>query len=400
MKISQIHIKKNDRFEITSQGFLVADANLTRTGVFDYLDGGKTVRELRPPEAVFSKESLDSLKFAPLTDLHPDEMVSVDNVQKHSIGMVGENIERRGDFVAGKVVIQDKAKIKEILDKFDKGESIELSMGYDAKVIDVSGTDPKDGHFDKTQTEIIYNHASIVPKGRAGRDVKLIMDAEAEFNDKTNPIKKDTEVKTVKFTRGAISTCGLHMDAIDVEVNDDSTGTVNKLSGKIDEAVIVIGKQDEALTTAKTDKEALQAKYDQLVEDNKKTKADLDELTSPDSPKLQAIITARADMETLATTLGVKVEKEDGSKKGSLILRNAIIAAASADGKFDATDRDEVYLAGRYDAVVERVAEAKKKDGDAKLGTFIVDAHKTPEEKTDASDNFSKKSAELCKPAE
>ena len=400
MKTNSIALKKTDRFEITSQGFLVADANLTRIGVFDYYEDGKLVRELRPPDAVFDKASMDSLRFAPLTDLHPDEMISIDNVQKHAIGLVGENIERRGDFVAGKVVIQDKAKIKEILDKFDKGESIELSMGYDAQVDDISGTDPKDGHFDKTQKEIVYNHASIVPRGRAGRDVKLIMDAEAEFDTKTKPKKKDTEVKTVQFIKGAISKCGFHMDAVNAEVNDDSVGTVEKLSGKIDEAVIVIGTQDEALTTAKTDKEALQAKHDQLVEDNAKLKTANDELTSPDSATLQAIIAARADMETLATTLGVKTEKEDGSKHDSPTLRNAIIAAASADGKFDAEGKEEVYLAARYDAVVGMVASAKKKGDDAKLGSFIVDASKKLEGKTDASATFSEKSAALCKPAE
>ena len=177
----KLDARKSDKFEITSQGFLVVDANLTRAGVFDYHDeGGKLVRELRSPEEVFKQESLDSLKFAPLTKFHPKEMVDTKNVKGVQVGSIGENIVRKGDFVSGKVVINDKKEIDEILGKWDRGENVELSMGYDAEVVDVAGEHHKDGNYDKMQTNIVYNHGSIVAKGRAGSQVRLIMDAEDE----------------------------------------------------------------------------------------------------------------------------------------------------------------------------------------------------------------------------
>ena len=46
---------KNDRYQVTPEGFLTCDANVTRAGVFDYKDDrGQTIRELRSPEEVFA----------------------------------------------------------------------------------------------------------------------------------------------------------------------------------------------------------------------------------------------------------------------------------------------------------------------------------------------------------
>lgn len=195
----KLDARKKDRFEITSQGFLVADANLTRSGVFDYHEDGKLIRELRSPEEVFKKESMDSLKFAPLTKFHPKQMVDTGNAKTVQIGMIGENIVKRGDFVGGKVIVTDKKEIEEILDKWDRGEDIELSMGYDAEVVDVSGEHHKDGAYSKMQTNIKYNHGSIVPKGRAGREVKLIMDAEEEASSFLDAEEIDGEHLTKKM---------------------------------------------------------------------------------------------------------------------------------------------------------------------------------------------------------
>jgi hypothetical protein len=499
MKTNNISLQKQDRFEITSQGFLVADANLTRAGVFDYIDEtGKKIRENRPPEEVFKKEALDSMKFAPLTDLHPDEMVTVDNVFRLAKGFVGENIQRKttskGDFAAGKVVITDKKQIDEILDKWDKGESIELSMGYDAQVVDISGVHPTEGHYDRTQQNIIYNHGSIVPRGRAGRDVKLIMDAEREaslvldaeevdrkkfdemFEDQDRPKqtiiiskeaastaaaaekiateflskdesftkgaeetstsfrfrvrepgqfkegsfrtfqvpgkegvsivfgtfknpKKDMEVITVKFKRKGIKAGDLHMDAIDVDISDDSVSVVEKVSGKLDEAVAIIGKKDEAIAKVEGKKDALQGELDQLKEEHAQLKADHEELSDPDSPKLQAMLKARADMEDVAKTLGIDFGEEDDKRMDSTTLRNAIIAATSADGKFDAEGKSADYIAARYDAAVEMVGRAKKEDGDVKLGSFLKDSKKEKEPKVDHAAKFKEQEAKLFESA-
>lgn len=198
----KLDVARKDKYQITSQGFLVVDANLTRAGVFDYYEDGKLIRELRSPEEVFKQESLDSLKFAPLTIQHPKDMVDSNNAKRLQVGMVGENITKRGDYVGGKVVITDQNSIDDILAKWDKGQDVELSMGYKADVVTLAGTHHTDGPYDKAQRDIIYNHASVVDKGRAGSNVKLIrdaMDAEGEASPFLDAEEVDGEHLTKKM---------------------------------------------------------------------------------------------------------------------------------------------------------------------------------------------------------
>ena len=470
----KLDARKRDRFEITSQGFLVADANLTRSGVFDYHEDGKLIRELRSPEEVFKKESMDSLKFAPLTKFHPKEMVDAGNAKGVQIGMIGENIVQRGDYVGGKVIVTDKKEIDEILDKWDRGEDIELSMGYDAEVVDIAGEHHKDGSYSKMQTNIKYNHGSIVPKGRAGREVKLIMDAEGEassfldaeeidgehlkkeMEDQERPLqtiviskevasdltaaktmakdflkkgealskseetstsfrfrqidpsrfkegsfktfkpkgkkgvalvfgalksKTDTEGnKMFKFKKDSVEAGKFKMDSIMEEVEESAKGVVTVLSDKVDEAAIVI------LDMAK-EQDELQAKHDELDEAGKKLQAKVDELSSPTSATVQAMIKERADLEGVAAKLEVKADGEDGKAKGSKTLKVDVISKVHPEFKADGKSDD--YIGARFDAVVEMLKADKDGKAAATLGGFRVDAKKKEgEEKKDPREKF------------
>ena len=367
----KLDARKSDKFQITSQGFLVVDANLTRAGVFDYYDkDGKLVRELRSPEEVFKQASLDSLKFAPLSKFHPTEMVDSNNAKRVQVGSIGENIIRRGDFVSGTVVINDKKEIDEILEKWDRGEDVELSMGYDAEVVDVAGEHHKDGNYDKMQTNIVYNHASIVTKGRAGSQVKLIMDAEDEaiklFNEKQSKLKKDTEGnKMFKFKKDAIKCGAFKMDSIMEDVDDSAKGVVDTLSGKVDEAAGVI-------VTMKKDHNELQAKFDESGEAGKKLQARVDELSDPTSAVVQSMIKERTDLEAVAGQVDVKVAHEDGKSKDSKALRLDIIASVYPEFKGDSQSED--YIKSRCDAIVEGLAAEKDSKAAASLGKFRADA--------------------------
>src|ERR1700722_2731251 len=58
--------------EITAEGWLKADATLTRTGVFKYkMPDGSIIRQLRLPEEVFSRETMKSMEMLPITEDHP-----------------------------------------------------------------------------------------------------------------------------------------------------------------------------------------------------------------------------------------------------------------------------------------------------------------------------------------
>jgi len=171
---------KKDKYEMTSQGFLKADAYVTRTGVFDYYEDDKLIRELRPMEEVFNIDSMETLKMIPITSEHPDGMVDTTNNKSLNVGMTGENVVREGDYLKTKVLITDANCIKEIMKRKSAGLDTELSCGYDVDLVDTCGEHETDGKYDRVQTNIKYNHLAIVDEGRAGSKVKIKLDHNAQ----------------------------------------------------------------------------------------------------------------------------------------------------------------------------------------------------------------------------
>lgn len=173
-------IIRKENFQITDEGFLVIPANFARTGIQTYSEsqGG---RLHRPPEEVFRDESFNSLIGKSVTIEHPRNeigesvFINPENWKTYEVGQVLTS-ERSEDFLYGKLIIKDKSAIEYITGKRNKGESIELSCGYEADREIVSGKTESGEEYDGIQRNIKYNHISLVPKGRAGKDVKMFLD--------------------------------------------------------------------------------------------------------------------------------------------------------------------------------------------------------------------------------
>jgi len=160
----------------TPQGGLVADANLTRTGVFEYRDenGGRR-RELRSPEEVFDQKSLASYPLAPLTVDHPGR-VGPDNWKTHAVGHVGAAVRQAGHFVAGEVHVQHGGA----MERAENGELSEISCGYHCDLDPTPGT-YMGQPYDAVQRNIRINHVALGPKGwgRMGPETRMHMDSGA-----------------------------------------------------------------------------------------------------------------------------------------------------------------------------------------------------------------------------
>ena len=345
---------KNDRYQITPEGFLTCPAAVTRAGVFDYKDeNGRTIRELRSPEEVFDEASLATLSMIPITFEHPQErVVTVDNNRRLNVGVTGENVTHDDEFVNVTVKIMDKEVVAYILDRHRQGKSVELSCGYQAEVLPVSGEYAGEGHYDEVQKNIRYNHLSIVPEGRAGSQVKLKLDSKQE------------EQTMFNFIRSALKIDGFHMDAIEAEVPKEAQGLLSRLSAKLDEAVAVIRDRAEKITDLTKKADEAQAKVDTLTEEVEKLKADKAALSDPAGETVQKII---ADRKALEDTAGkVDVKTVGLSDKD---IKVAVIQKQSAD--FKADGRSEDYINARYDSVVELLDAAAKDGGEAGIAKVI-----------------------------
>ena len=105
-------------------GTIVCDAYLTRCGVFEYMQpNGSIIRELRPVEEVTDPESLSTLEGRPVTDGHPENMLTAATASEFARGSLASGASMDGDHVRARLQgdAVDKAfdllKIEEALKK-------------------------------------------------------------------------------------------------------------------------------------------------------------------------------------------------------------------------------------------------------------------------------------------
>jgi hypothetical protein len=231
-------------FKRTPQGFLRVNAWLTKAGVFKYDSG----REYRSEEEVFRTNSLESIKGAPVTDLHPrekgaDNFLTPANAKEHIIG-IAENVERDGPYLKGSLIIFHEDAIKAI----ESGERKEISLGYKCRLEPTPGSINGES-YDAIQRDIIVNHVAIGPKGwgRAGPDCAIRTDA--------------------TLTKGHDVTDTIHLDGIDVALTKESIITLltekkrafEELKGRLDAMGLELEKAREA-KAALEDPQIIEAK--------------------------------------------------------------------------------------------------------------------------------------------
>lgn len=161
-------------------GRLVADALITRPGVFEYMDAkypGGVRRELRPDDEVYSRDTMDSFAVLPITAGHPPKLLTSETSRNYMVGQTGEKATRvpvsnSPDWVKTSIVVHDKKTIN----RMDKDDA--TSVGYYCRIEQKSGVDPKYGRFDVIQRDIRGNHLAVaIPDGRAGELARVRMDS-------------------------------------------------------------------------------------------------------------------------------------------------------------------------------------------------------------------------------
>ncbi len=344
-----------DKGELTAQGFLKVPATFTRTGVFTYLDKkGGLRRELRHPDDVFHPDSLETLKMAPLTYLHPEVFVDSGNVKDLQTGHIGDGLDVSGGYIAGMVLVTDKKAIAEA----SKG-TVELSCGYTADMIDETGT--YNGEmYDCRQTNIRYNHVAQVPAGRAGPMVRMHLDAD-DAVQVDNP--KEFSVKKIKINDK------------DFEVSQEVADHIDSLRSDADKAKLA--KEEEAKALKAKEEEEKKSKKDAadaaaLLAEEKKAndilqgKLDLaeaklkernDSAMTPD--QINGHVKSRMKIEKIGgNVLGAEF-KEDAS---DLDVMKAVIAKKSPSIKLDGKSED--YVKACFDVIADDVGRVQEKHAD------------------------------------
>lgn len=160
--------------QITDEGFLRVPGHVARTGIQEYLGSelgfnhDRIMRVYRPPNEVFSPDSLASFDGSDVTIEHPDELVNSENYKYTSVGVVKAGASQDGDFVRCDLIV----KAQQAIDSIMAGK-VELSVGYTAIYKDEAGVTPDGEAYDLMQTCIRVNHVALVDRARAGPQAKI-----------------------------------------------------------------------------------------------------------------------------------------------------------------------------------------------------------------------------------
>lgn len=164
----------------TPEGYLTGNVNVTGAGVFRYLgDAGKFVGRLRSVDEV--KKATDSINCKPVTLQHPNQPVSLDNIDDLQVGMSSNDASFDGLNNHVTITVTSPKAIKAI----ENGEVKAISMGYKCNVVDNAGVWQGSKH-EQEQKDIVYNHIALVREGRAGDQVKFCVGDSAEAEDILN----------------------------------------------------------------------------------------------------------------------------------------------------------------------------------------------------------------------
>jgi hypothetical protein len=348
-RIQRFAVERFDRFTQTSAGALVVDAAFTRTGVFEYMNSdGSIRREWRPPEEVLKIDSVNTLLDAPVTVLHPPDLINSANWREYAVGhqrgTLDTQRDKEGGKIVGQLVISDRPAIEQAL----SGILVEISCGYQCILDMVPGITDTGERYDAIQRNIIYNHISIGPEnwGRQGSEIAMRLDSAGnQLPPKRDEEKKETNMK-IKLTR---------LDGTVIEVEAGSAEHLLE-QGKIDAA------RDAELARLRSDGAAATARADGLTAENTRLKSELAEAPS----KIQAQTAARSALESKAAiVLGpeFKFVHTDGKAMTDNEIRVAVIKKCDpefrADGKVDAYLEASFDFHTRSDANPERDHQAR-----------------------------------------
>ncbi len=195
MRVHRLDSILLDQTYYTEEGYLVDHPVVTTCGIFEYKNAdGSARRELRLPEDVFNKKSLQSYKGKPIIITHDAGEVDKDNVRREQIGTIMSEGYQDGQNVRCEIIIHDTDALKQCGLK-------ELSLGYS---LDAEGPPGiwKGENYDYRQKNIEINHLAVVGSARAGEAARLNIDSR---NDDKQFLKGGRITMEDKHTTGSVT---------------------------------------------------------------------------------------------------------------------------------------------------------------------------------------------------
>lgn len=340
--------------ESTDEGYLRVWCKAARVGTQLYTRGdGAQVREYRPEEEVAKPESLASFGMKAVTMGHPPVLLDSGNTKVHQVGHAGSQVRFNDGFVEVALLITDK----DAIDRIQRGDAQEVSAGYRVDFDPTPGVTPQGESYDGVQRNIRVNHIAVVPKGRAGRDVRLILDS-CDRNDAIAWNETPSNSPVISMAR-------ITLDGLDLELPAETAGAVQSFVKEAERAKVdlqsKLDSQEEQIQAVVTENEETLGRLDaalERIEELEKQIAESAEAADQrdDAAEINEAVNARlATLDKFAPILpeDYKFDGEDERAIMALAYENVFEKAPREDANND-------YLLGVLDGVLAAMEDVEE----------------------------------------
>ena len=240
---------------------------------------GTEEMEAKLPDEILSEPTVKSSNSKPVTDGHHG-LVTKENSHDLLKGFTASNGHVEGDMLYNDITITDP----DLIDQIKNGNKRELSIGFETQMDPTSGT-YKGTKYDAIQRNIRINHVAVVPKGRAGHQVRLIGDS-AEAVEQVEPSEEKGNQMETRVVRADGQNITVAADDVDKITKLDADNSAKakqiaeldaqikklqaekaQLQGNADESAKKADAAEAKVASLEDDKKKLQKKVDQLKGD-------------------------------------------------------------------------------------------------------------------------------------
>lgn len=321
----KLNIPTQRKFKDSGQ--MIAPCSIARTGVMSYLakECGDAFKDRDPmsivkiatlAEDLFCKDSIESYRSAPITVGHPEDDVNTENSKDLVKGMLEGLPLRDGELLSATLVLNDADAIS-----ITKQSDSQLSSGHTARLVlcDAAVTG-----YDAKKTHIRCNHVAIVPRGRAGAEVR-IADADAVAEEGFVEPVFDTEGKEVK--------------PVEVPAAVVPAVVVEPVAAEVEPVAVALG-----------DAAALAIEVAQLTVKLEDAQAEINTLKLID---IDTLVQERLELVSNVLKLadGIVV-----TGKSAMELKREVVAKCR---DADMTGKSDAYIEARYEVLLEDAAAGK-----------------------------------------
>lgn len=298
---------------------------------------GSEEMEAKLPEEILSDATVSSANSKPVTDGHHG-LVTKDNSHDLLKGFTASNGHVEGNMLYNDITITDPNLISQI----KSGDKRELSIGFETQMDPTSGT-YNGAKYDAVQRNIRINHVAVVPKGRAGHEVRLIGDS-AEAVEQVEPSEEKGNQMETRVVRA---------DGQNITVAADDVEKITKLDADNSAKAKQIADLDAQIKKLQSEKAQLQgdadasakkadeaqAKADSLEADNKKLQEEFDKYKADGVDKKLELI------DKVKSFVG---DEYDYHGKSDRDMKIDAVKAIKGDS-VDFNDKSDTYVQAAFD---------------------------------------------------